>query len=208
MGTLMTEKVALFGGTFDPIHFGHLRSARHVVDHLGLDRVIFIPSANPPHKLNQPITDADLRLEMVRLAIQNESRFVCDDCEIHRSGPSYTIDTVTGFRDRLGPTVRLAWIIGADSLAELSSWYRVSDLVDLCEIITVARPGWQRPDLSPLRGLLSDAQIDRLVASVLDSPLTDISATEIRRRVAAGEPIDGLTPKPVADYIQRQSIYA
>jgi len=203
----MTEKTALFGGTFDPIHFGHLRSAAHVLDHLGFDRVIFIPSANPPHKRNQPITDADHRLEMVRLAICHEPRFACDDCEIHRGGPSYTIDTVTAIRDRLGPAVRLAWIIGADSLAELSSWYRVSELVDLCEIITVARPGWQRPDLGPLQGLLSDEQIDRLISSVLDSPLTDISATEIRRCLAAGESIDDLTPACVVEYIEQESIY-
>jgi nicotinate-nucleotide adenylyltransferase len=114
---------------------------------------------------------------------------------------------VTGFRDRLGADARLVWIIGADSLAELASWYRISDLVDSCEIVTVARPGWERPDLSGLKACLSDAQIDRLVDGVLDSPLMDISSTDMRRRVAAGESIDQLTPRSVVDYIEAQQLY-
>jgi len=205
--TLMMKEVALFGGTFDPIHFGHLRSAGYVVDQLDFNRLIFVPSASPPHKQNQHVTAAYHRLEMVRLAIRDDPRFACDDCEIQRPGPSYTIDTVRGFRERLGPVDRLAWIIGADSLAELAGWYRVGELVELCEIITVARPGWARPDLSELGGQLSDEQIERLTAGILNSPPADVSSTEIRRRVSAGEPIDAFTPGVVVDYIRREGLY-
>ncbi|MCH8878286.1 MAG: nicotinate (nicotinamide) nucleotide adenylyltransferase [Planctomycetes bacterium] len=159
---MSTPNIALFGGTFDPIHCGHLIVARCVLERLSLDGVTFIPSANPPHKGGADLSDVAHRLAMVELAIDEprslvgaEPGFACDDCEARRTGPSYTLDTVMHFRERLGPEATIHWIIGADSLAELESWHRVSELVEACNIVTVNRPGTvpaqcRRPPAGPL----------------------------------------------------------
>jgi len=203
----MAELVALYGGSFNPIHNGHLISARSVAEQLGAGRVVFIPSAKPPHKLNMDLASAEDRLEMVRLAIAGEPLFDVSDCELRRTGPSYTFDTVTQFRESLGAATPLAWIIGADSLPELASWYRVPELVDLCRIVTAARPGWEQPDLSPLAARLSRDQIERLKADVLVTPRIDIAATDIRRRVCAGQSIRYLVPDAVRDFINARGLY-
>jgi nicotinate-nucleotide adenylyltransferase len=203
----MTNVVVLFGGSFNPIHNGHLIAVRSVAEQIGAARVIVIPSANPPHKPRGDLADAADRLEMVRRAVADESGWEASDCELHRDGPSYTIDTVAHFREALGDAVQLCWVIGADSLTELVGWYRVEELVDTCRIVTAARPGWERPDLNLLRPRLSEAQIDRLAADVLNTPRIDISATDIRRRVRAGVSIRYLVPDAVLEYIHIRSLY-
>lgn len=203
----MADRVGLFGGTFDPIHIGHLISARAVAERLGLDQLILIPSAKPPHKHAEVVAEAADRLEMVRLAIADEQAFELSDCEIRRAGPSYTIETVRHFRDRLGTEVELYWIIGADSLAELSIWRRITELAELCQIVTACRCGFESPDLSPLTGLLDPQQIKRLEAGLLSTPLIDISATQIRRRVSERLSIRWLVPPAVAKYIEQHGLY-
>ncbi len=204
---MSTSSVALMGGTFDPIHLGHVVVARSVREQLCLDQVIFIPSANPPHKDQTPISDIAHRLAMVKLAIEAEEGFACDDCEAHRRGPSYSYDTVTHFRRRLGRQARIHWIIGADSLAELESWYRVNDLVNSCQIITVSRPGWEQPDLSGFGQVLGADRIAKLKSGIIQTPRVDISATEIRRRLAAGQSVHNLVPEPVRQYIDDHQLY-
>jgi len=125
----------------------------------------------------------------------------------HRSGPSYTILTVEAYRKSLGPDVTIHWIIGGDTLPELHTWYRVSELVDLCRIVTAVRPGFESPDLSPLAASLSPQQIERLRNGILLTPRIDISATDIRRRVRHSQSIRYLVPEPVRDYISAQSLY-
>lgn len=205
----MTRVVALFGGSFNPIHVGHLIVARNVAEQIGADRLVLIPSAKPPHKLSAlaDLADARARLAMVQAAIAGESLFDVSDCELRREGPSYTFDTVTQFLAELGSSASVAWVIGADSLPELASWYRVDELVDRCRIVTAARPGWEAPDLAPLAARLSRAQIDRLRSDVLDTPRIDISATEIRRRVREGRSIRYLVPEPVREYISANQLY-
>jgi nicotinate-nucleotide adenylyltransferase len=203
----MDSRIALFGGTFDPIHWGHLNSARSVLDLLDLDRLIFVPNNVSPYKRNHPVTPGAHRLEMIRLAIADEPRFELSDFEINRPGPSYTVDTVSHFREQFGESVELFWIVGADSLADLAGWYRLEKLLDLCEIVTVARPGWEQPDLSPLRGRLTDQQIQRLKDNCLVTPLTDVASTTIRQCVRANRSIDSLVPPPVAKYIARHGLY-
>ncbi len=203
----MADRVGLFGGTFDPIHIGHLISARAVAECLRLDQLILIPSAKPPHKHAEAVAEAGDRLEMVRLAIADEQAFELSDCEIRRAGPSYTIETVRHFRDRLAPEVELYWIIGADSLAELSIWHRIAELAELCQIVTACRCGFESPDLSPLTGLLDPQQIKRLEAGLLATPLIDISATQIRRRVSERLSIRWLVPPAVARYIEQRGLY-
>lgn len=203
----MAKGIALFGGTFDPIHHGHLIAARAVMEQLDYERVVFIPAPNPPHKVGHGLSDAADRLEMVALAIAGEPRLEVSDIEIRRAGLSYTILTVEAYRQAVGPEVPLAWIIGGDSLPELHTWYRVRELVDACRIVTAVRPGYEKPDLEPLRQVLSDEQVQRLSADVLTTPRIDISATDIRRRRRAGQSIRYLVPEAVAAYIEKRGLY-
>ncbi len=211
---MSTVNVALFGGTFDPIHCGHLIVARCVLEHLSLDEVTFIPSANPPHKGRADLSDVAHRLAMVELAIDGprplvgaEPGFACDDCETRRAGPSYTLETVMHFRERLGPQATIHWIIGADSLAELESWHRAGELVDACNIVTVNRLGDNQPDLSTFGRVLDEGHVAKLERGILQTPHIDISATDIRRRVAADQSIRYLVPEPVRQYIEDHQLY-
>ncbi len=204
----MATRIALFGGSFNPIHVGHLIVARSIVEQLGLDRLIFLPSARPPHKNGATLAEGDHRCAMVRLAIADEPGFELSAYDYDRPGPSYTIDTVTHFRQTLGLEIILYWIIGADSLADLTTWYRVGALVDCCRIITARRPGFREVDWDRLRSRLSEEQIAVLRAGVLDTPMIEISATDIRRRVREGRTIRYLVPESVRAYIGEHGLYA
>ncbi len=199
--------VALYGGSFNPIHHGHLIVARAVAEHLGLARVVLIPAAKPPHKEGQPLADARDRLEMCRLAVAGEPLLEVSDLEFHRDGPSYTFDTVSEFRRRLGAEETLCWIIGADTLPELHLWYRIRELVDRCRIVTAVRPGYDAPDLSPLLEKLSVIQVARLQQDIIATPGIDISATDIRDRVRQGRSIRYLVPEAVCGFIERRQLY-
>ncbi|MGD2108642.1 MAG: nicotinate-nucleotide adenylyltransferase [Phycisphaerae bacterium] len=203
----MVERIGLYGGTFDPIHHGHLIVARAIAERLGLDRIIFLPSATPPHKSTDALTDAPHRAEMVRLAIRNEPLFSYSDYDLTRSGPSYTIDTVNHFLQQLGQNAVVHWIIGADSLMELATWRDVATLVDTCRIVTAARPGSDDLDWQRLAPVLTEAQTRGLQSGVLDTPRIDISATGIRERVAEGRSIRFLVPDTVRAYIEKHRLY-
>lgn len=203
----MTQRIGLYGGSFDPIHFGHLISARSLAEQLALDRVVLIPSPRPPHKNAVELTDARHRLEMARLAVEGDPLFEVSDVELHRSGPSYTFDTVTHFRQRLGEGADLFWFIGADSLPELPTWYRVSELVHIIRIVTAARPGWTPPDPATLTAAVGRDAAVRLLHDLLETPRIDISATDIRARTAAGKSIRYLVPEPVTSYIDAHRLY-
>ncbi len=203
----MAEAIGLFGGSFDPIHHGHLIVARAIFEQLGLERMIFLPSASPPHKEAHDLTEAAHRAEMVKLAIEDEPGFAFSDFDLSRSGPTYTIDTIAHFRAHAGRGVGLCWIIGADSLADLPSWHRVSALVDECRIVTAARPGWTGMDWDKLHGVLRDEQIARLRHGVFETPRLEISSTDIRRRVFEGRSIRYLVPDCVRDYIESHQLY-
>ncbi len=204
----MGAPVGLFGGTFNPVHIGHLIVARAVFEHLKLERMVLIPSANPPHKGPEGVVDAEDRLAMLRLAVADERGFDVSSCEIERPGPSYTIDTIITFRQELGDRAELHWLIGADSLSELASWHRVDELVGMCRIVTAARPGWESPDLSALIERVGEREVRRLREGILPTPKIDISASEIRRRVRGGRSVRWLLPGAVAQYIDRRGLYA
>jgi len=204
-------RVALYGGSFDPIHNGHLIVARAVVETLGLDRVIFLPSARPPHKSAEDLTPPLHRSAMVKLAIENEPlfEFSAFEMETHasRTGPSYTIDTVVHFRSLYGVDTRLYWIIGADSLPELTTWRRVAELIDTCTIITARREGCGEVDWDRLRQRLNDEQIAALQAGITATPTIQISSTDIRERLRLGRSIRYLVPDAVCVYIERHRLY-
>ena len=203
----MIRKVGLYGGSFDPIHNGHLIIARAVAEGLGLERVVFLPSAKPPHKSSDTLASPADRTKMVRVAIEPESGFEFSDFDLTRVGPSYTIDTVVHFRKEFGADVALSWIIGADSLAELPAWHRVGELVDECQIVTAARPGSTRIEWDGLLSRLSHDQVTRLRAGLMETPLIDISSSDIRRRVRQGRSIRYLVPDPVHAHIAAESLY-
>ena len=205
----MSKKgILLFGGTFDPIHNGHLVIARSAADKIGAQRVVLVPSANPPHKNHSSLTPARHRLVMTELAVRGQELFEVSDCELKRPGPSFTIDTVQYFRERYGPNIPLYWLIGGDTIKELVLWYKVEQLVDECIIVTAGRPGCDiEVDFTVFRGKLSDEQITRLKQFILETPLLDISATDIRHRIRSSLTISDLTPPAVRDYIIENNLY-
>jgi nicotinate-nucleotide adenylyltransferase len=182
-------RVALFGGTFDPIHHGHLIMARDALELLGLERVIFIPAAISPHKLHTHPVPAPLRAEMVRAAIAGEPRFAMDELELHRPGPSYTIDTVEAIH-AAHPGAEIIYLIGEDNVPALGTWHRIEELRRLVEFVVFGRgrhvtPGTYR--LLPRR--------------------LDISSTEIRERIAQGLSIAYLVPEPVRALLEQHHLY-
>ena len=200
--------IGLFGGSFDPIHHGHLIIARTLLEQAGLDRVILLPTHDPPHKNATVLAGAAHRLEMIRLAIAGDPQFELSDYDMVRAGPTYTVDTVEHFQELLGGSVSLSWIIGADSLADLATWHRLSDLVDRCRILTASRPHCKPMDWGSLSRFLSPQQIAKLKAGVYTAPLIDLSATDLRTRLAEGKSVRYCVPLPVCEYLERTRLYA
>jgi nicotinate-nucleotide adenylyltransferase len=196
-------RFGIVGGTFDPIHYGHLAAARAAQDALALDRVRFIPSARPPHRPDSPGASGYHRLEMVRLAVADTPGWEVSDLELTREGPSYTYDTLTTIgREGLSP-LQIFFITGADAFAEIATWHRYPDVFDLAHFVVVARPGTA---LASLRTYLPGDTARRNV-TLLEADTPDISATDIRKRAARGESLDGLVPSAVSAYIRKHSLY-
>ncbi len=203
----MAERIGLYGGSFDPIHVGHLIVTSAICERLDLRRMVFLPTASPPHKSQEGLADPAHRTQMVKLAIADEPRFEFSDFDLTRNGPSYTIDTVAHFREATGTGAELYWIIGADSLAELTTWHCASQLVEACRIITAARAGWEATSWDKLCTTLGETAVAKLRAGVLETPVIEISSTDIRRRIAQGKSIRYLVPDNVRTYIETQGLY-
>ena len=187
----------MLGGTFNPIHLGHLLIAQDALEQGRLGQVVFIPTAKPPHKSVAGNVSAAHRLNMLRLGIAGDKRFAVDDLEIRRGGKSYSVETLAELQRRQ-PAADFYFIIGADSLAELHLWRDVEQLVRLCRFLVVARPGYIAKPAAKLTGLRY-----KLVAT---HP-AEISSREIRVRVARGQSIRYLVPESVRQYIERQQLY-
>ncbi len=207
--------LAVFGGTFNPVHYGHLRSALELVEKLDLAQLRLMPSAAPPHR-EAPACSARHRAAMVALAVAGEPRLVCDERELQRPGPSYTYDSLAELRGELGPRRSLCMVMGGDAVAGLDGWYRWRELLELAHVIVIARPGWNLPrDGAVARWLLRhrlDAAGDLRAApagGVLVEELRplDISSTEIRRLLATGRSARYLMPQVVLDYIEDNALY-
>jgi nicotinate-nucleotide adenylyltransferase len=207
--------VGLLGGTFDPIHVGHLGAARAAQEAFGLDHVRFIPSAKPPHRPDSPRASGYHRIEMVRLAVADAPGWDASDLELSREGPSYTYDTLATIGGEGLSPLQIFFITGADAFAEITTWHRYPDVLDRAHFVVVARPGTtldrlrtRLPDLVP-RMIEADnfvpADTPRII--LLNANTPDVSATEIRRRVAAGESVEGLVPEAVSAYIDRNWLY-
>ncbi|HMP76070.1 MAG TPA: nicotinate-nucleotide adenylyltransferase [Kiritimatiellia bacterium] len=203
----MSERIGIFGGSFNPVHLGHLIVAQDALEHMGLTRLVFLPAAQPPHKPAAPLAAASHRLEMLRLATADDPRFEVSDDEVTRGGVSYTVDTLRRFRERY-PAATLYFLIGGDSLLELHTWREVGTVLQLAEIVTVVRPGasMDRLDATVLR--LPDPWPARLTANLVAGHRIDISSTDIRNRVNRKRPIRYLVPDAVARYIAAHQLYS
>jgi len=196
-------RVGVFGGTFDPIHIGHLVIAEEAWMELELERVVFIPAGLPPHKLDHVMSPVEHRLAMVELAIASNSHFAVSRVDIDRFGPCYTVDTIELLRDEWGGGVEVYFIMGSDSLLDILTWHNPRRLIRLCRFAVVSRPGYQ-VDFDELDALLPG------VASrvqMLNAPELAISSTDIQRRVREGLSIKYQVPEAVEDYIYQQKLY-
>ncbi len=212
--------IGILGGTFDPIHHGHLRLAQEALEQCGLAEVRFIPGGTPPHR-NAPHAGAQQRLNMVRLAVQGNAAFVADEREINRTDPCYTVDTLAALRAELGVQQPLCLLMGGDAFLLLHTWHEWKKLFSMAHIVVIQRAA--RPlgnaineadpalrheyqsRLAPSQRVLHDAPAGSIL--VLDMPLLEISATDIRARCAAKKNIHSLLPGAVADFIHSHKLY-
>lgn len=204
------RRVGILGGTFDPIHLGHLAIAAQVRTALQLDRVLFVPAAMPPHKLDQRITPAADRAAMVKLAIAGNPLFSMCEIELDRPGPSYTVDTLTELADeaaRQGVARDLYFILSVDALAGFNSWREPARVLELARLAVVERPGVRFPDPSSLASLLPGGAASAKRVQFIDTYLFPVSASEVRRRVASGQSIDDLVTPDVEAYIRDHRLY-
>lgn len=198
--------VGLFGGSFNPIHLGHLLAARAAAEAFGLERVLLVPCNVSPFKRGaKDLAPAADRLEMVRLCAAGDPLFEPCGIELERGGVSYAVETVRALRERR-PSDRLAFIVGMDALRELNGWHRAAELLTLCEVLTLCRPGAALPASADELGFDEPVR-RRLLAHVAQGRLCDISASEIRRRIAEGRSIRYLVTPDVEAYIRSKGLY-
>jgi nicotinate-nucleotide adenylyltransferase len=200
------SKIGVLGGTFDPIHLGHLIVSEYIREKLGLREVLFIPAGQPWLKLKEEkhVSAAEHRLAMVRLAVASNRYFKVSTIEIDRSGPSYSIDTVLALKSRLGAGAEIYFIVGPDALAKLPKWKDPARLLEACKVVGIGRPGHGNADLRALESALPGvSQSIKLV----DVPQIDISSTDIRKRVSQGLSIRYLVPEAVEKYIAEHKLY-
>jgi nicotinate-nucleotide adenylyltransferase len=197
------QRLGVLGGTFDPIHHGHLVAAQEARHQLGLDLILFVPAGNPPHKPARPVSAANHRLRMVELAIADRPDFALSRVDVDRPGPCYTVDTLALLREAWGPRPIFYFIEGTDSLAEITTWYRPERLIQLSELAVVERPGAEL-DLDRLEEALPGL---RKRLHWVQMPQLEISSTALRARVRDGRPISYLLPESVEAYIRDQALY-
>jgi nicotinate-nucleotide adenylyltransferase len=197
------QRIGVIGGTFDPLHYGHLAAAEEVRVRANLSKVLFVVAGIPPHKLNEEVTAVEHRLAMVKLGIASNPHFQISRVDVDRPGPSYSVDTISILLEQYGESTEIFFIMGLDSLVEVPTWHQPQRLIELCHLVAVTRPGF-------------DVDIRRLEESVpgissrveiIDMPALDISSSELQRRVSEGLPIKYQVPEEVERYIEEQHLY-
>jgi nicotinate-nucleotide adenylyltransferase len=199
-------RVAVFGGTFDPVHLGHLIMAEQAREQARLDQVWFIPAASPPHKLAQRITPFAQRVEMLNLAIAGQPAFRVNELEKGRPGPSFTADTLAELH-RQFPQTDFHLLVGSDCLPDLPGWHQPTRLVERAGLLVAARPGWPLAGAEELRTALGLPPQMPLRYQVVETPLVDISSRDLRRRTAEGRSLRFLVPRAVECYIHEKQLY-
>jgi nicotinate-nucleotide adenylyltransferase len=211
----MMQPIGLFGGTFDPIHYGHLRTAFELWQELRLNEVRFMPTGSPPHR-EQPYAAPELRLAMVKAAVESQPAFVVDDREIRRTGVSYSVDTLTEVRNEF-PDRSLCLLLGMDAFLGLPNWHRWRELLNLAHIVVAHRPGWKAPTMGPL----GEVMVDHGTGTIRDLHQNpsgriyvhavtqlEISSTELRQLIIAGRDPQYLVPEEVRQIIRETRCYA
>ncbi|MEW5895490.1 MAG: nicotinate-nucleotide adenylyltransferase [Candidatus Omnitrophota bacterium] len=188
------KKIGILGGTFNPLHIGHLAIAQAAQEKMGLDKIIFVPSAQPPHKRITHLASAQDRLEMVCLSIKNNPNFDFSDYEVRKGGKSYTVDTVKHFYEEFGAGTKLFFILGGDAACQLHTWRRVSEIIKYVTFIVVNRPG-------------HDDCVSKIPHHSITMPGLDISSSYVRGRILQGKSIKYLVPEEVFRYIESHKIY-
>jgi nicotinate-nucleotide adenylyltransferase len=190
-------RVGVMGGTFDPVHHGHLVAASEVADRFGLDEVVFVPTGNPWQKSDTTVSSPEDRYLMTVIATASNPRFQVSRVDIDRDGPTYTVDTLRDLRKQYGPKTELFFITGADALSKILSWKDAQELFDLAHFVAVTRPGYE----------LSDDHLPADTVSLVRVPALSISSSDCRRRVADGKPVWYLVPDGVVQYIAKRRLY-
>ena len=211
----MMQPIGLFGGTFDPIHYGHLRTAFELWQELRLAEIRFMPTGSPPHR-EQPYATPELRLAMVEAAVASQPAFVVDDREVRRTGVSYSVDTLTEVRKEF-PDRSLCLLLGMDAFLGRPNWHRWRELLDLAHIVVAHRPGWKAPTMGPL----GEVMVDHGTGTIRDLHQNpsgrvyvhavtqlEISSTELRQLIIAGRDPQYLVPEEVRQIIQETRCYA
>lgn len=197
------RRIGVIGGTFDPIHYGHLAAAEEARVKMDLERVLFVVAGVPPHKLDEEITPVEHRLAIVSLAIASNTHFEISRVDVDRPGPSYTVDTISTLQKRWGQDTEICFIMGLDSLVELPTWHQPKRLIQSCRLVAVSRPGVE----------IEIAELEASVpgissrVEIIDMPEMDISSTELQQRVRDGLPIKYQVPEEVERYIMEHELY-
>jgi nicotinate-nucleotide adenylyltransferase len=200
----MTARVAVFGGTFDPIHVGHLAAVQDAADTASFDRVLFVPNSHPPHKTHAPVSAAAHRVAMVRLSLENNPRFELSMVEFERDGPSYTLDTLRILRERLGSGTKLFFLTGCDALADLHTWHGPDQLLDEFQVVVMDRPTDGEVPWAAVEAHFPRIR-DRI--EIVHVAQFEISSEDIRRRVRIGRSIRYHVVPAVEQYIRDHGLY-
>jgi len=204
---MSNKNIILFGGTFDPVHLGHTTVAKSAAEYIKADRVIFIPAKRSPLKSISPrVSDID-RMRMLSLAVAGNEKYEISDYEISKPMPSYTINTVRYFKSVYGAEYNLYWLVGADSLDELVHWYRITELIDECNVAMMYRADYDKPDFSKYKDIWGTERVEKLHGNVIPTPLVNISSTEIRKRISSGAEFAQMLDSAVFTYISEKRLY-
>ena len=197
------QRIGVIGGTFDPIHYGHLAAAEEARVRVNLEKVLFVVALLPPHKLDEDVTPVEHRLAMVRLGIASNPHFEISLVDVDRPGPSFTVDTISMLQEQWGPDTELFFVMGLDSLVEVPTWHQPERLIRLCHLVAVSRPRFE-VDMRQLE--VSVPGISSRV-EIIEMPEVDISSSDLQRRVHEGLPIKYQVPEEVESYISKFRLY-
>ena len=199
------KSIAIMGGTFDPIHYGHLATAEAVRYAFGIEKVVFIPAGCPAHKEQEKVSQKEHRYQMTVLATASNPNFEVSRMELDRPGVTYSVDTVAQIRQVCGEDTKLYFITGADAVHDLDTWKTPERLITLCEFIAVTRPGYQKKDLAAEVGQIQTLYPGKI--HYFEVPALEISSSDIRSRIRKGMPVKYLLPETVEEYIQNHHLY-
>lgn len=201
------KKIILFGGSFDPVHKGHIEILRYVHNHIGADKSVIIPARRSPLKQSSPVATNEQRLEMLKLAVKDVEGIEVSNIEFGLPEPSYSYHTVCHFKALYGDSTMLYWLSGADVIKELHHWYKINDMLAMCEMMLVCRGGYPLPDTSTLEHHFKPEIINILRKNMIQTPKIEISSTEIRETIKSNLSTSKMLDNAVTDYIRRNTLY-